>query len=143
MGSNGPNIPLVCLAAANALPSWSFVPMAVKGVLAPAPADSMIGRRYGHSAAGTEPNYAQEHVTRKEYAMPNTDDLAVAIYNTHDEAEQAVKTLERAGFDMRKLSIVGKDYHTAETAPDWLRPRLLARTAGCWVLEMPVRRCKR
>jgi hypothetical protein len=75
--------------------------------------------------------------------MPNTDDLAVAIYNTHDEAEQAVKTLERAGFDMRKLSIVGKDYHTAETAPDWLRPRLLARTAGCWVVEMPVRRCKR
>jgi len=46
--------------------------------------------------------------------MPSADDVAVAIYNTHDEAEQAVKTLAQAGFDMRKLSIVGKDYHTEE-----------------------------
>ena len=46
--------------------------------------------------------------------MPNAEQVAVAIYNTHDEAEQAVKTLERGGFDMRKLSIVGKDYHTEE-----------------------------
>ena len=46
--------------------------------------------------------------------MPSADEVAVAIYNTHDEAEQAVKTLEQGGFDMRKLSIVGKDYHTEE-----------------------------
>jgi uncharacterized membrane protein len=45
--------------------------------------------------------------------MPK-EDVAVAIYNTHDEAEQAVKTLQKAGFDMKKLSIVGKDYHTEE-----------------------------
>src|SRR5215472_913935 len=32
----------------------------------------------------------------------------------HDEGEQAVKTLERGGFDMQKLSIVGRDYHTEE-----------------------------
>lgn len=36
------------------------------------------------------------------------------IYATHSEAEAAVKTLQRAGFDMQKLSIVGKDYHTEE-----------------------------
>jgi hypothetical protein len=46
--------------------------------------------------------------------MPSAEQIAVAIYNTHDEAEQAVKTLERGGFDMRKLSIVGKDYHSEE-----------------------------
>ena len=46
--------------------------------------------------------------------MPSAEQIAVAIYNTHDEAEQAVKTLERGGFDMQKLSIVGKDYHTEE-----------------------------
>ena len=46
--------------------------------------------------------------------MPDAEQIAVAIYNTHDEAEQAVKTLERGGFDMKKLSIVGKDYHTEE-----------------------------
>jgi len=38
----------------------------------------------------------------------------VAIYETHSEAEEAVKELQRAGFDMKKMSIVGKDYHTDE-----------------------------
>lgn len=39
---------------------------------------------------------------------------AVAICNTHVEAEQAVKELQKSGFGMKKLSIVGKDYHTEE-----------------------------
>jgi hypothetical protein len=38
----------------------------------------------------------------------------VAIYDTHGEAEQAIRELQRSGFDMTKLSIVGKDYHTEE-----------------------------
>ena len=38
----------------------------------------------------------------------------VAIYATHTEAEGAVKELQRAGIDMRTLSIVGKDSHTDE-----------------------------
>ena len=38
----------------------------------------------------------------------------VAVYNTHAEAEHAVKELQRAGFEMTKLSIVGKEYHTEE-----------------------------
>jgi uncharacterized membrane protein len=38
----------------------------------------------------------------------------VAIYATHSEAEEAVKELQRAGLDMKKMSIVGKDYHTDE-----------------------------
>ncbi len=38
----------------------------------------------------------------------------VAIYETHSEAEEAVKELQRSGFDMEKMSIVGKDYHTDE-----------------------------
>jgi uncharacterized membrane protein len=38
----------------------------------------------------------------------------VAIYETHTQAENAVKELQRSGFDMRKMSIVGKDYHTDE-----------------------------
>src|ERR1700675_4477484 len=38
----------------------------------------------------------------------------VGIYTTHPEAEAAVKALQQAGFDMQKLSIVGKDYHTEE-----------------------------
>jgi uncharacterized membrane protein len=38
----------------------------------------------------------------------------VALYDTHEEAEQAVKKLQKSGFDMKQLSIVGKDYHTDE-----------------------------
>ena len=38
----------------------------------------------------------------------------VAVYETHSQAEEALKELQRSGFDLKKLSIVGKDYHTDE-----------------------------
>jgi len=38
----------------------------------------------------------------------------VAVYDTHSGAEEAVKELQRAGIDMRTLSIVGKDSNTDE-----------------------------
>ena len=44
-----------------------------------------------------------------------TDTNAViAVYDSHSEAEGAVKELQKSGFDMKKLSVVGKDYHTDE-----------------------------
>ncbi len=42
------------------------------------------------------------------------NNAVVGIYNTHTEAEASIKELQRSGFDMKKLSIVGKDYHTEE-----------------------------
>jgi len=41
---------------------------------------------------------------------------AVAVYPSHTAAEAAVKALQRAGIDMKRLSIVGKDFHTEEHA---------------------------
>ncbi|MGA2062422.1 MAG: general stress protein [Thermoguttaceae bacterium] len=38
----------------------------------------------------------------------------VAVFASHDKAEDAVRKLQKSGFDMKKLSIVGKDYHTDE-----------------------------
>ena len=38
----------------------------------------------------------------------------VAIFESHSQAEEAVRELQKDGFDMKKLSIVGKDYHTEE-----------------------------
>ena len=38
----------------------------------------------------------------------------IAVYNSHVEAEDGIKQLQKSGFDMKKLSIVGKDYHTEE-----------------------------
>jgi hypothetical protein len=39
---------------------------------------------------------------------------AIAVYDAHSAAENAVKELQRSGFDMKKLSVVGKDFHTDE-----------------------------
>ncbi|MRI31664.1 DUF1269 domain-containing family protein [Endozoicomonas sp. OPT23] len=38
----------------------------------------------------------------------------VATYKSHHAADEAVKKLQHAGFDMTKISVVGNDYHTEE-----------------------------
>jgi uncharacterized membrane protein len=48
-----------------------------------------------------------------ELAMAGTN-AVVAIYDSHTQAEEAVKEIQKSGFDMKKLSIVGRDYHTEE-----------------------------
>lgn len=42
------------------------------------------------------------------------NNAVVGVYNSHTEAEASIKELQRSGFDMKKLSIVGKDFHTEE-----------------------------
>ena len=44
----------------------------------------------------------------------SNQNAVVGIYKTHTEADAAVKELQKSGFDMKKLSVVGKDYHTEE-----------------------------
>ena len=43
------------------------------------------------------------------------DTLPVYVFNTHVEATEAVKALSKSGYDVKKLSIIGKGYHTEET----------------------------
>ena len=38
----------------------------------------------------------------------------VAVYDTHQQAEETIKELQKSGFDMKQLSIVGRDYHSEE-----------------------------
>lgn len=38
----------------------------------------------------------------------------VALYSSHEKAEAAVRELQKSGFDMKKLSIVGRDCQTEE-----------------------------
>ena len=38
----------------------------------------------------------------------------VAIYDTHEQAERAIKELQEAGVDMKSLSIAARDTHTDE-----------------------------
>ena len=39
---------------------------------------------------------------------------SVFVYNNHVNAEEAIRTLGKAGFDMKKLSLIGKGYHSEE-----------------------------
>jgi uncharacterized membrane protein len=46
--------------------------------------------------------------------MSDNNNVVVAVYDTHLQAEQAVKELETSGFDMKKLSIVARNPHAEE-----------------------------
>jgi hypothetical protein len=46
---------------------------------------------------------------------PN-DKNCVAVFDRHQDAEAALKELQGVGFNMKKLSIIGRDYHTEEHA---------------------------
>lgn len=38
----------------------------------------------------------------------------ISVYDTHLQAEDTIKELERSGYDIKKLSILGKGYHSEE-----------------------------
>jgi len=42
------------------------------------------------------------------------NNAVVAIYKSHGEAEAAIKELQSSGFNLKQLSIVGRDYETDE-----------------------------
>jgi hypothetical protein len=60
----------------------------------------------------------------------------VAIYPSHSAAEAAIKELQQSGFDMRKLSIVGRDYHTDEHVVGYYnagdRMKVWGKTGAFW-----------
>jgi hypothetical protein len=47
---------------------------------------------------------------RQEMSVSKKNNSIVAVLNTHIEAKEGVRKLQRAEFDMKKLSILGKDY---------------------------------
>ena len=44
----------------------------------------------------------------------NENDAPIFIYKTHQQAEDAIRLLMASGFDPRKLSLVGKGYHSEQ-----------------------------
>jgi hypothetical protein len=44
----------------------------------------------------------------------DTKDSPVYLFNSHSEAEAAIESLNRSGFDVKKLSLIGKGYHSEE-----------------------------
>jgi len=61
----------------------------------------------------TSPEMISIHPSDMEKAMSITNSV-VAIYDTHEQAEHAIKELQEGGVDMKSLSIAGKDTHTDE-----------------------------
>ncbi len=63
-------------------------------------------------------------------------DTTVGIFKTHVEAENAVKDLQKAGFKMDQLSIVGKGFHTEEHVVGYYntgdRVKLWGKTGAFW-----------
>jgi Heat induced stress protein YflT domain len=64
------------------------------------------------------------------------ENSVVGVYSTHEEADQAVKKLQRGGVNMRKLSIVGKGYHTDEQVVGYYntgdRMKYWGKTGAFW-----------
>jgi hypothetical protein len=42
------------------------------------------------------------------------DNAVVGVFDTHTQAEETIKQLQKSGFDVKQLSILGKDFHTEE-----------------------------
>lgn len=68
--------------------------------------------------------------------MQTNTDFAVAVYDTHADAEAAVRSLQAAGFDMKKISIIGKDYRTEEHVIGYLnagdRAKIFGKYGALW-----------
>ena len=66
----------------------------------------------------------------------NENNSVVAVYASHTTAEAAVKELQRSGFDMKKLSIVGRDYQADEQVVGYYntgdRMKAWGKTGAFW-----------
>ena len=60
----------------------------------------------------------------------------VGIFDSHIKAETSIRELQRSGFDMKKLSIVGKDYHPEEHVVGYYntgdRMKVWGKLGGFW-----------
>jgi hypothetical protein len=53
-------------------------------------------------------------LTQQRRQIMSNDNAVIAVFDSHERAEEIVKDLQRSGFDMRKLSIIGKGFHSEE-----------------------------
>jgi hypothetical protein len=66
----------------------------------------------------------------------NKTDIGVAVYETQSQAELAVKLLHGSGFDMKLISILGKDYPLEEkrsVAREGDQGRFYSKLSALWM----------
>jgi hypothetical protein len=44
----------------------------------------------------------------------DNENPSIMVFSTHVEAEDAIRALSKSGFDVKKLSLIGKGYHSEE-----------------------------
>ncbi len=60
-------------------------------------------------------NFRQSHLPPG--GSPGTSrSLPVYVYDTHADAENAIRALSKSGIDVKKLSLIGKGYHSEDKA---------------------------
>jgi len=75
------------------------------------------------------PSKAQTQTSR------SLSESVVAVYKTHQAAEEAVRKLERGGIPIRKISIIGRDFQLREDVQGYYRPGDAAKAGagfGAW-----------
>ncbi len=69
-------------------------------------------------SVSTSGPYLHELLVLNPSLAPSEQDptTPVFIFETRAKAEEAIRTLDKAGFDVKKLSLIGKGYHSEEHA---------------------------
>lgn len=66
----------------------------------------------------------------------NQTDIAVAVYDSHLQADEAVRKLAKAGFDLKTISILGKDYQSEENVVGYFnlgdRAKFFGKLGAFW-----------
>lgn len=66
----------------------------------------------------------------------STPSVTVAVFSSHVGAEEAVKTLATQGIDLKKISIIGKNYQTEDTPVGFFnagdRARIFGKLGAFW-----------
>lgn len=55
-------------------------------------------------------------IPTKEIRDARKEPFGHGVFRNHQDAESAVKELQKFGHDMKKLFVISKDYHTKENA---------------------------
>ncbi|MCW3097302.1 MAG: hypothetical protein JWL77_2920 [Chthonomonadaceae bacterium] len=64
------------------------------------------------------------------------DQSVVAVYRNHNDAEEAVRLLQKGGIPMEKTSIIGRDWQMREDVQGYYRPADAAKEgaqSGAWL----------
>jgi uncharacterized membrane protein len=69
-----------------------------------------VARRSADKKVNSQPTTP---TLKRRQNMTDTN-AVIAVYDNHSAADDAVKELQKSGFDIKRLSVVGKDYHTDE-----------------------------